>query len=107
MTATAPRLGTTPTLAERMLMLERLVADQAERIAVLERARDAVDQIDGPTPAPLPPNWKPIKTAAELVGYSESGLRKAIKRHRDARWWEYSGGRLFVDTDHCPRPVRT
>jgi hypothetical protein len=108
------RLGTGPTLREDLdralgLIAEQAVqiAEQALRIAALEAGRDADDQVDGPTPAPLPPNWKPIKTAAELVGYSESGLRKAIKRQRDARWWEYSGGRLFVDIDHCPRPVRT
>jgi hypothetical protein len=106
MTATA-RLGTAPTMREDLDRALALVAALSERVSVLEAARDVDDQVDGPAPAPLPPNWKPIKLAAPIVGYSESGLRKAIRRHRAARWWRYDRGRLFVDIDHCPRPVRT
>jgi hypothetical protein len=116
MVSTAPLLGTVPTLVERLAALEHLAAEQAERIcalaervAVLESARDVNDAIDGPAPPPaLAPSWKPIKQAASLVGYSEPGLRKAKRRHADGpRWWRYLGGRLFVDIDRCPRPVRT
>jgi hypothetical protein len=111
MVTTARRLGETPTLVERVLMLERIVAEQAEviaaqgtRISAIESARDVDDQVDGPAPAALPPNWRPIKVAAPLVGYSESGLRAAMKRHTGGRrWWQYRDGRVLVDVDTCPR----
>jgi hypothetical protein len=101
------RLGTAPTLREDLDRALDLIAVLTDRIAALEAGRDADDQVDGPAPAALPASWKPIKLAAPEVGYGESGLRKAIKRHAGAGWWCYLGGRLFVDTDHCPRPVRT
>jgi hypothetical protein len=108
MTATAPRLGTTPTLREDLDRALDLIAVLTERIAVLESARDVDDAIDGTAPEPLPASWVPIKAAAPQVGYSEAGLRKAIKRHAGGpRWWRYLCGRLFVDVDRCPRPVRT
>lgn len=97
-------LGTVPTMAERVLVLERLVAEQAEQIRRLLARADADDQIDGSAPQPLPPNWKPIKAASALVGYSESALRKASKGGR-AVWWQARGCRVWVDTDRCPRRV--
>jgi hypothetical protein len=108
-------LGTVPTTAERVSVLERLAVEQAEviaalteRIAVLEDQLVAAGDEDGPTPQPLPPNWKPIKAAAALVGRSESALLKAIKRHRDGvRWWRYDRGRVFANIDRLPWPVRT
>jgi hypothetical protein len=86
MTASAARFGEDPTMAERLLVA----------------ARDVDDQVDGQVPRPLPsPPWFPIKTAAALVGYSEPGLRKAIKRHvSGAKWWRYVGARLLIDTGH-------
>jgi hypothetical protein len=108
MTVPVQRLGTVPTLAEHMLVLEKALAALTERLDALESARDAVNGIDGPAPVALPPNWHRIKQAAALVGYSEPGLRKAIKRHRDGRrWWRYVAGRIFVDVDTFPRRVRT
>jgi hypothetical protein len=101
------RLGTVPTTAERVETLEHQLADALVRITALEASRDADDAIDGPAPPLLPPNWKPLKRAAPLVGYSEPGLRKAMKRHAGAGWYRYVGARLFVDVDRCPRPVRT
>jgi hypothetical protein len=104
------QLGTVPTTAERVELLEQQLADALARIAALESARDVDDQVDGSAPTALPsPPWFPIKKAAALVGYSEPGLRKAIRRHAGgAKWWRYSGARLFVDIDRCPRrPVRT
>jgi hypothetical protein len=86
-----------------------LFVEVLARIAALEARADADDSLDGPAPQPLPPNWVPIKAAAPLVGFSESGLRKAKDHHTDGpRWWRYFGGRLFIDLDRCPRrPVRT
>jgi hypothetical protein len=52
----------------------------------------------------LPSNWKPIKAAAEVVGYSQSALRKASNGGR-ARWWQTRGGRIWIDTARCPRRV--
>jgi hypothetical protein len=106
MTVPVQRLGSVPNLAERMLVLERALAAALARIDVLEAANDAVDMVDGPVPAALPPQWHPVKVAALQVGYSEPGLRKAIKRHGAAKWWRYVAGRLYVDVDRCPRPVR-
>jgi hypothetical protein len=108
MTAPAPRFGEGPTSAERLDVVEKALAEALARIAVLESARDVAEEADGPVPGRLPPNWKPIKAAASQVGYSEAGLRKAIKRHAGGpQWWRYLCGRLFVDVDRCPRPVRT
>jgi hypothetical protein len=109
MVTTTNRLGTAPTLREDLDRALALIASLTERIAVLEAARDVDDQVDGPTPAPLPANWVSIKVAAELVGRSESALLKAIKRHPDGvRWWRYDRGRLFADIDRLPwPPVRT
>jgi hypothetical protein len=115
MTVTA-RLGTAPTMREDLDRALDLIAKQADviaalagRIEVLEAARDVDDQVDGSTPQALPPNWRPIKKAAPIVGYSEPGLRKAMRRHTDGpRWWRYVGARLLIDVDRCPRrPVRT
>ena len=75
------RLGTVPTTAERVEWLEQQLADALARIAVLEARGDVDDQADGPAPAALTPNWRPIKAAAPLAGYSESGIRVAMKRH--------------------------
>jgi hypothetical protein len=104
-----PRLGEVPTTAERLLVVERLLAEALARIEVLEAARDADDAVDGPAPQALPPNWVSIKVAAAFVGRSESALLKAIKRHPDGvRWWRYDRGRLFADIDRLPWPqVRT
>jgi hypothetical protein len=109
MTTTAPRLGERPTTAERVDLLEHQLAEALARIEALESARDADDQVDGPVPQTLPPNWVPIKKAAARVGRSESALLKAIKRHPDGvRWWRYDRGRLFADIDRLPWPqVRT
>jgi hypothetical protein len=108
MVSAARRLGEIPTLAERLAALERVVAELLTWKAEHE-AKEANCEDGEPSP-PLPsPPWFPIKKAAALVGYSEAGLRKAIKRHTGGRpWWRYRGGRLFVDIDHCPRrKVRT
>jgi hypothetical protein len=96
------RLGTVPSLREDLDRALALIAALTERIEVLESARDVDDQVDGPTPTPLPPNWKPIKAAAALVGYSESALRKASKGGR-AVWWQARGCRIWINTDLCPR----
>jgi hypothetical protein len=96
------RLGTVPALREDLDRALTLIAALTERIEVLESARDVDDQVDGPAPQPLPPNWKPIKAAAAVVGYSESALRKASKGGR-AVWWQTRGCRIWIDTDRCPR----
>jgi hypothetical protein len=118
MVSSAPLLGTTPTPVERLAALERVVAEQAEAIAAYEvRITALEDQIahqeeDGPAPVRLPSSWHPVKAAAPLAGFSESGLRKRIDRAQldgeQGPWWQYLGGRLFIDLDHCPRrAVRT
>jgi hypothetical protein len=100
MTATAPpRLGATPTLREDLDRALGLIAALTERIVALEAGRDADDQVDGPAPAPLPPNWVPLKRAVEISGYSASALRKL----KSPRWWKYDAGRVRVDVDACPR----
>jgi hypothetical protein len=97
------RLGTVPTTAERVELLEHLLAEALARIEVLESGRDVDDAIDGPASPPLPsPPWFPIKAAAALVGYSESALRKASKGGR-AAWWQARGCRIWINTDLCPR----
>jgi hypothetical protein len=108
--APAPRLGTTPTLAERVLVLERVIAVQAEviaaqgkRIAILESHTDAADAVDGPAPQPLPANWKPLPEAAAIAGFSWSGMRKKITTLRDGPWWRRRGNRIFVDVTAMPR----
>jgi hypothetical protein len=111
MTATA-RIGERPTVREDLDRALALIAEQADviaahqvRIAALEARGDADDQIDGPAPAALPsPPWVPIKTAATLVGYSESALRKASKGGR-AVWWQARGCRIWIDPARCPRRV--
>jgi hypothetical protein len=104
MTTAAPRLGTTPTLAERIDRLEHQLAEAMARIAALESARDADDQTDGPAPEALSSSWRPIKAAAEQVGYTESGLRAARRRHAAGpEWWQYRAGRLLVNVDTCPK----
>jgi hypothetical protein len=103
MTATARRLGEGPTLAERLLVLEHVVAELLAWKAEHE-AEEAKGE-DGEPLSPLPsPPWVPIKAAAPAVGYSESGLRAAMKRHRDGPvWWQFDRGRLLVNIDTCPR----
>jgi hypothetical protein len=104
-------LGTVPTLAERLATLERVVAEQAAviaahqaRIVVLEDHLLQQEGEDGPAPAPLPPNWKPLKQAAALSGFSWSGLRKRIDMHREGpRWWRRRGHRILVDVTRMPR----
>jgi hypothetical protein len=110
MVTTARRLGETPTLVERVLMLERIVAEQAEviaaqgaRIAALEDQRGAGDEEDGLAPAPLPANWQPLKKAASIAGYSWLGLRKKITTRRDGPWWRRRGNRILVDVTAMPR----
>lgn len=98
------RLGTTPTMREDLDRALALIAALTERIAAIEAKGDADDHLDGPAPQPLPPNWKPIKVASALVGYSESALRKASKGGR-AVWWQARGCRIWIDTDRCPRKV--
>ena len=103
-----PRLGEVPTTAERLAMLEHLVAEllawKAEHEAKEENGEDG----EPSSPLPSPP-WVPIKKAAARVGRSESALRKAIKRHPDGvRWWSYDRGRLYAHIDLLPwPPVRT
>jgi hypothetical protein len=98
-------LGTVPTMAERMALVEHRLAEALERIAVLDQlvVQHHEDE-DGPAPAPLASSWRPLKAAAALVGYSESGLRAAIRRHTDGpRWWKYRSGRLLVNIETCPK----
>jgi hypothetical protein len=98
------RLGTVPTMAERMALVEHQLAEAWARIGVLEAKGDAEDAVDGPGPGELSSSWRPIKSAAAAVGYSESGLRAAMKRHPDGpKWWRYRAGRLLVNVDACPR----
>jgi hypothetical protein len=103
MVTAARPLGEDPTareVAEQALAenaaLREVVAKLIARVEVLEKADD-IDE-DGPAPRPLPPNWKPLKRAAELSGYSPSALRKL----KSPRWWKYDGGRVWVDTEVCP-----
>jgi hypothetical protein len=106
-----PRFGTTPTLGERMLVIERMVfaqaeviAEQAAQIAALQARADADDAVDGPAPQPLPDNWRPLPEAAKIAGFSWSGLRKRIKTHREGpRWWKRQGVRFLVDITAMPR----
>jgi hypothetical protein len=98
------RLGTVPTIGDRVLQLEHQLAEALARIAVLEARGDAEDAVDGPAPQPLPPSWKPIKAASALVGYSPTMLRKLNDGGR-ASWWEYRGSRIWIDTACCPRRV--
>jgi hypothetical protein len=110
MVSAVRRLGEVPTLAERVELLEHHLAEALARISALEDQRGATAEEDGSAPQPLPANWRPIKQAAAIVGYSEPGLRKAIRRHVDGgrRWWRYLGGRLLIDIDRCPRrAIRT
>jgi hypothetical protein len=107
-TAPAPRFGERPTTAERVDLLEHQLAEALARIAALEARGDADDQIDGVAPAPLPPQWQPLKAACAVAGFSPSGLRKRIATHRDGpRWWKYRGSRLWIDIAACPRKVST
>jgi hypothetical protein len=100
------RFGTMPTMAERVLQLEHRLAEALARIAGLEEARDADDQVDGPAPAALPSSWVPLKAACAVAGFSPSGLRKRIATHQDGpRWWMYRGSRLLIDVATCPRKV--
>jgi hypothetical protein len=98
-----PRLGEGPTSAERIDRLERVVAELLAWKAEHE-AKEANGEDGEPSP-PLPsPPWFPIKAAAPAVGYSESGLRAAMKRHMDGpKWWRFHAGRLLVNIDTCPR----
>lgn len=96
---TTRRLGTTPTMREDLDRALGLIAALTERIATLEARGDADDAVDGPGPQPLPPNWAPLKQAAAISGFSESGLRKLRAPH----WWKYVAGRVWVDTAVCPR----
>jgi hypothetical protein len=113
MVSAARRLGEMPTLAERIAALERVVAEQAaqiteqmKRIAALEARGEVEDQVDGPAPRPLSSNWKPLRQAAAMAGYSWSGLRKKIMTHREGpRWWKLRGSRIFVDVTAMPRKV--
>jgi hypothetical protein len=104
MVSTAPLLGTVPTLVERLAALEHQLAEALARIAALEVGRAAAEEEDGPSPQASSSQWRPIKAAAALVGFSESGLRAAIRRHTDgSRWWKYRAGRLLVNIDTCPK----
>jgi hypothetical protein len=108
MTVPATRFGEGPTTAERVAVLERIVAELLAWKAEHE-AEEAKGEDGEPSP-PLPsPPWFPIKAAAPAVGYSESGLRAAIRRHKDGpRWWQFDRGRLLVNVHTCPhRKVRT
>jgi hypothetical protein len=100
---TAPRLGTAPTLREDLDRALDLIAAMGERIAVLEAARDADAGEDGPPPQPLPDNWKPLPEAAEIAGYSWSGLRKKITTLRDGPWWKRRSNRILIDVTAMPR----
>lgn len=96
---TARPFGAAPTTAERVLQLEHLVAELLAWKAAVE-ARDDVDE-DGAMPQPLSASWKPLKLAAASVGYSSSMLRKLSDGCR-AQWWQYRGGRIWIDTGNCP-----
>jgi hypothetical protein len=118
MLSTARLLGEAPTTAEIVAMLQGQVVElqqavatqaaqiaaQAATISTLVARTEAEDQLDGPVPQPLPSNWKPIKAAAEVVGYSPSALRKASNGGR-AQWWQTRGCRIWIDTARCPRRV--
>jgi hypothetical protein len=112
--STAREFGSGPTtrdLVDKLIVenadLRRAVTELSRRIEVLEEHGGD----DGRAPPPLSPNWRPVREAAALLGFSQSGLRKHLK-HWDAHagyvWWTYRGGRLFVDIDAAPiREVRT
>ena len=98
------RLGATPTVREELDKALALIAVLAERIEVIEGQLAAQGDEDGPAPAPLASSWVPIKAAAPAVGYTEFGLRAAMKRHTDGpRWWLYRACRVLVNVDTCPK----
>jgi hypothetical protein len=108
---TTARLGAAPTMREDLDRALALLAGQAEviaaqgaRISALEDQLVAAGDEDGPSPQPLPPQWKPIKAASALVGYSPTMLRKLNDGGR-ASWWAYRGSRIWIDTARCPRRV--
>jgi hypothetical protein len=90
-------------------VLQTEVAELTLRIAALEAGADPGEQLDGAAPQPLAPHWKALKAACADLGLSQSGLRKAIRRHADGpRWWQFRGGRLFINVHIAPRRrVRT
>jgi hypothetical protein len=97
------QLGTVPTTAERVELLEEQLADALARIAAPEARGDVDDQIDGAAPTALPPNWKPLPEAAKLAGFSWSGMRKKITTRRDGPWWKRRGNRILVNVTAMPR----
>ena len=99
MVTAAARLGTVPTSREIADEALALVRELAARVAVLEARADADDAVDGDAPAPLPPNWVPLKQAALISGYSASALRKL----RSPTWWKYVASRVWIDIAACPR----
>jgi hypothetical protein len=112
----AARLEAIPVATVPAWVIERFEAME-RRIAALEgssrhgRANlvPADDEGDG-EPMPLG-RWEPVKKAAAEVGYSQTGLRKAIDKAVQnrvrPRWWWYRRGRLWVDVNRCPRPRAT
>jgi hypothetical protein len=108
MVSAARRFGEGPTardIAEKAMAqaaeLRVLLAEILARIVALEDQLVAAGDEDGPAPQPLPlpPNWKPLKQAVALSGFSSSGLRKLRAPH----WWKYVAGRVWIDTAACPR----
>jgi hypothetical protein len=91
--------------------LRSVITQLVWRLEALER-RAGGDGDDGHASPPLDPAiWKPIKEAAQILGFSQSGLRKHMKRweaHAGYYWWTYRAGRLFIEVNAAPiRVVRT
>jgi hypothetical protein len=95
-------IGERPSAIELAEPALELISKLAERIELIESRLRANE--DGAPPVPGP-NLRPLKSAAPLIGFSPSGLRKRMhkaERNREAPWWIWRISMLLVDLDRCP-----
>jgi hypothetical protein len=103
---TARQFGSAPTTRELVDRLLVMVAEQGERLEVLEaKVAGADGDEDARSPArPSAPEWLPLIKACAVTGYSEVGLRRRIRHHDGGpRWWRCYAGRAYVHVVTAPR----
>jgi hypothetical protein len=90
------RIGAAPSMAGRVLELERLLAEALARIAALEDLPKSGEMSEDGSPRP-PGRWLKMKPAMKVTGYSRSGLLKLCRQGRVR--FDFDGPHRLIDVN--------